>query len=284
MPAKPNPASDFARVTAAIHFLRANAPHQPSLAEVASHVSLSEFHFQRLFQRWAGISPKRFLQFLTLQAAKQLLMDSHSVLETSLAVGLSGPSRLHDLFLTYEQMTPGQFKSRASGMRVQWGMGETLFGPALFSTVERGLCGLTFVEEGGEAQALEALARRWSQANLERSDAAIRPLAANLRTRMLGQPTEPLGLVLKGTPLQLRVWEALLRIPPGRVTTYGKLAAVLGIPNAARAVGTAVGQNAVGILIPCHRVIQATGALGGYAWGTERKAAALALEHAQHRG
>ena len=276
--------SDYSRVAEAIRFLCGQVLAQPTLAEVAAQVGVSEFHFQRIFQKWAGISPKRFLQYLTLQEAKGLLLESRSVLEASLELGLSSPSRLHDLFVTIEHMTPGQFKQRARGLTLRWAVAGTAFGPALLTSLEDRLCALSFLDREDPAPALEELRARWPGAQFLPDPAALRPFAAALASRIQGGSRQPLALALKGTPFQLKVWEALLRIPEGRVLAYGDLARQLGDPGASRAVGTAIGQNPVGYLIPCHRVIQATGALGGYHWGAERKRAILALERARHDG
>jgi AraC family transcriptional regulator of adaptative response/methylated-DNA-[protein]-cysteine methyltransferase len=273
--------SDFSRVAQAIRFLCARVQEQPSLAEVAAQAGVSEFHFQRIFQKWAGISPKRFLQYLTLREAKALLLESRSVLEASLELGLSSPSRLHDLFVTIERMTPGQFKEQARGLTLGWAVTETPFGPALMAALEGRLCALSF-QGDDPGQVLAELEARWPRARFQQDPEALAPFAAALEQRFRGGPPKPLALTLKGTPFQLRVWEALLRIPEGRVLAYGDLARQLGDPGASRAIGTAVGQNPVGYLIPCHRVIQATGALGDYHWGAERKRAILALELARH--
>jgi AraC family transcriptional regulator of adaptative response/methylated-DNA-[protein]-cysteine methyltransferase len=273
--------SDYSRVAEAIRFLCAEAREQPSLAEVAARAGLSEFHFQRVFQKWAGISPKRFLQYLTLREAKALLLESRSVLEASLELGLSSSSRLHDLFVSIEHITPGQFKDRAQGLTLLWAVTETPFGPALMAALDARLCALSFLAGPDPAQALAELRERWPEARLQPDPAALAPLAAALASRLAGGPPQPLALALKGTPFQLKVWEALLRIPEGRVLAYGDLARQLGEPGAGRAVGTAVGRNPVAYLIPCHRVIQASGALGDYHWGAERKRAILALERAR---
>ncbi len=275
--------SDFSRVARAISYLCEEAREQPSLAQVAAQAGVSEFHFQRIFQKWAGISPKRFLQYLTLREAKELLLESRSVLEASLAVGLSSSSRLHDLFVTVEQMTPGQFKGRGEGLALRWDTAPTPFGPALLAAVEGRLCALSFLEGEDPAPALAELEARWPRASLHRDPAAVRPFVQALDSRLRGGPGQPLALALKGTPFQLKVWEALLRIPEGRVLAYGDLARLAGEPGAVRAVGTAVGQNPVAYLIPCHRVIQASGALGGYHWGAGRKRAILALERARQQ-
>jgi AraC family transcriptional regulator of adaptative response/methylated-DNA-[protein]-cysteine methyltransferase len=273
--------SDFTRVARAIHYLCGQVREQPSLAEVAAQAGVSEFHFQRIFQKWAGISPKRFLQYLTLREAKELLLESRSVLEASLELGLSSPSRLHDLFVTVERMTPGQFKERGQGLTLQWDAVPTPFGPALLAVLEGRLCGLAFLEGEDPAPALADLAGRWPRARLQRDAGVVQPFAAALDSRLQGGPARPLALVLKGTEFQLKVWEALLRIPEGRVLAYGDLARQVGEPGAVRAVSTAVGQNPVAYLIPCHRVIQASGALGDYHWGPGRKRAMLALERAR---
>jgi AraC family transcriptional regulator of adaptative response/methylated-DNA-[protein]-cysteine methyltransferase len=275
------PKSDYSKVEQAIRFLSDHAGEQPSLAEVAEDVGLSEFHFQRLFQRWAGVSPKRFLQFLTLEEAKRMLAESRSLLDVSHAVGLSGPSRLHDLFLSLEHMTPGEYKAQAVGLTLHWGVEDTPFGPALFAALEKGLCGLAFLQEDGPEGAFEELRSRWPGARLEASPARIRAYAEALNARMAGRLDQPLSLVLKGTPFQLRTWEALLRIPAGKALAYQDLASLAGSPGASRAVGGALGQNPIAWLIPCHRVIQSTGALGQYHWGAPRKQAMLAFERAQ---
>jgi AraC family transcriptional regulator of adaptative response/methylated-DNA-[protein]-cysteine methyltransferase len=269
--------SDFTRVAEAIRYLSGQVREQPSLGEVAARAGVSEFHFQRIFQKWAGVSPKRFLQFLTLRDAKELLLESRSVLETSLEVGLSSPSRLHDLFVSVERMTPGQFKEQGEGLTLRWAVAPTPIGPALFAALEDRLCALAF-QEGAALDELEA---RWPRARFRQDPAAVAPFVRILESRLRGEPAQPLALALKGTPFQLKVWEALLRIPEGRVLAYGDLARRVGEPGASRAIGTAVGQNPVAYLIPCHRVIQASGALGGYHWGAGRKRVLLALERAR---
>jgi AraC family transcriptional regulator of adaptative response/methylated-DNA-[protein]-cysteine methyltransferase len=275
--------SDYARVERAILFVEAHAHEQPALERIAAEVGLSEFHFQRLFQRWAGVSPKRFLQYLTLQHAKRLLRESRSLLHVSADVGLSGSSRLHDLFLSLEKMTPGEYKQRARGLTLRWAVEPTPCGPALIAMLGESVAAISFLESDdreGEAEALSELRERWPGASLEHQPLAVRGAGAALRARMDGKLDCPLALVLKGTPLQLRVWEALLRVGPGQVAAYGDVARLAGAETASRAVGTAIGQNAIACLIPCHRVLRATGAFGGYRWGTARKAALLAREQA----
>ncbi len=278
--------SDYAKVEQAIQFIGSRVREQPSLAEVSEEVGLSEFHFQRLFQRWAGVSPKRFLQFLTLEEAKKALAGSRSVLEASYAAGLSGPGRLHDLFLSLERMTPGEYKAQAAGLRIHWVVEDTPFGPALFAALldaagDRGLCGLSFLLDDGPEGAFEELRARWPGARLESSPALIRGYAEAFNARVEGRAEQPLSLVLKGTPFQLKTWEALLRIPEGRVAAYQDLEKLTGEPGAIRAAASAVGRNPIACLIPCHRVIQATGAFGQYHWGPPRKQAMLAYERAR---
>jgi AraC family transcriptional regulator of adaptative response/methylated-DNA-[protein]-cysteine methyltransferase len=269
--------SDYRRVAAAIRFLEQHADAQPSLTRLAAHLGLSEYHLHRLFKRWAGVTPKDFVQMLTLVRAKRLLAEAKSVLETSLEVGLSGPARLHDLFVTLEAMTPGDYKERGKGLVVRWARVETPFGPALFAATERGLCALSF--GGGPRE----LAARWPGATLVESPRSLAPFAAAACARMRGEATEPLTLVARGTSFQLKIWAALLALPEGAVTSYGELAAAVGEPGASRAAGTAVGANPIAVLIPCHRVLRATGVLGDYRWGQERKCALLASQGARRR-
>jgi AraC family transcriptional regulator, regulatory protein of adaptative response / methylated-DNA-[protein]-cysteine methyltransferase len=272
--------SDYARIERAIRYLDEHHPEQPSLAEVARVVGLSEFHFQRLFQRWAGVSPKSFLRYVTLSHARRQLRGEQSLLQASLALGLSGASRLHDLFVRIEAMTPGEYRAQATGLSLRWGRHDTPFGPALLIATERGLCGLSFEAEEG----LDELQARWPGAQFIQAPRFTAPYAEVLRARTQGRPVAPLAVLLKGTPFQLKVWEALLRIPEGQVLTYGGLAAQVGATRGARAVGSAVGDNPIAFLIPCHRVIRGTGALGGYRWGEARKRAMLALERARGGG
>lgn len=273
--------SDYSRVEAAIRYLEDHAQDQPSLGELARHVGLSEFHFQRLFRRWAGITPKDFLQCLTLSHAKVLLAESASLLETSQEVGLSGPGRLHDLFLTLESMTPGDYKRGGRDLTIHWGVHPTPFGEALFAATERGLCGLSFLEEDGSGTALAELRERWPQATLVQEPSRTAPISRTVASRMRGEPATPLALLVAGSPFQVQVWKAMLAIPEGRVASYQGLARLAGAPGASRAVGTAAAHNPIGYLIPCHRVIRSTGVLGGYHWGGLRKQALLAVEGAR---
>jgi len=273
--------SDYTRIEQAIHFLEAHAQEQPGLADLARHLDLSEFHCQRLFRRWAGITPKDFLQCLTLNRAKELLAESRSLLETSLEVGLSSPSRLHDLFLGLEAMTPGEYKRGGEGLSIRWGVHATPFGEALFAVTDRGLCALSFLEETTPRRNLEELQARWPGAALLEAPQATDPAARAAVSRMRGEAAAPLPLLLKGSSFQLQVWKALLSIPEGQLVSYGDLAQLAGSPGASRAVGSALAVNPIGYLIPCHRVIRATGALGDYHWGPLRKEAILGMEGAR---
>lgn len=266
---------DYDRIAEAIRFLEANRLAHPTLEEAAAHVGLSAFHFQRLFRRWAGVSPKRFLQFLDAEHARLLLEQRQPTLDVADEVGLSGTGRLHDLMVSVHAVTPGQVQARGEGMALRHGLHDSPFGPVHVGVTERGVCSLQFADE---ATALESLQRRWPKAALTRDPAGTAETAERIFRG--GQ----VALDIHGTNFQLKVWEALLRVPPGRVTTYGRLAEALGIPGASRAVGTAVGRNAIGYLIPCHRVLREGGALGGFRWGAERKRLILAREWAAREG
>lgn len=277
---------DYRRVEAAIRYLEARQPEQPSLAEVAEHVGLSPWHFQRLFQRWAGVSPKRFLQFLTVEHARRLLEASETVLETTWAAGLSSPGRLHDLFVTVEAVTPGEVKSGGEGLEIRWGIHPTPFGEALVAVSDRGVCQLSFGDsEETLEEALATLKRRFPEARRVEASKSTGPVSERIFRRLRGErggvdAEQGLALHLRGTNFQLRVWRALLSIPDGEAVTYGRIARALGKPGAARAVGSAVGANPVAVLIPCHRVLRETGDFGGYRWGTGRKRAVLGWEAA----
>lgn len=265
-------------IAAAIRHLVENWQDQPGLEDLAEVAGMSPFHFQRLFTRWAGISPKRFLQFLTLDNAKRLLAENRSVLDVALDVGLSGPSRLHDLFVACEAMTPGEYKALGGGLTIRWGLHETPFGPSLVATTERGVCWLSFAEEPDGRDALEELRGAWPAARLVEDADATRPAAARaFRWETAGQE-EPLRLLMKGTNFQVKVWEALMRIPSGVVVSYEDVARAIGQPTAMRAVGAAIGRNPVCVLIPCHRVIQKSGIIHNYRYGVPRKRALLAWE------
>jgi len=250
-----------------------------TLDDLASRIGMSTAHFQRVFSLWVGVSPKRYQQYLTLDHARRLLAERHSVLETSLAAGLSGGGRLHDLFLRWEAMTPGDFARGGAGLQIFWGRFDSPFGPALVMGTGKGICGIAFTAETGEAGAMADLRGRWPKADFVEA-----PLRLHDWVRgAFGQAgaAQPTPLYLIGAPFQIKVWEALLRIPSGQVTTYSDLATAVGHPRAVRAVGTAVGRNPVSWLIPCHRALRKSGGLGGYHWGLPVKRAMLAWEAAR---
>ncbi len=273
--------NDYTRVERAIAFLEENYRRQPELKEIAASINLSEYHFQRLFTRWVGISPKRFLQFLTKEHAKELLEKSRDVLGVAYETGLSGPGRLHDLFVTCEAVTPGEFKSKGEGLTIAYGFHPTPFGECLLAATERGICNLAFVQSGEREQALDALKSRWRQARLNKDVTRTRSLVGQVFAWYAGQALSPMHLVLSGTNFQIKVWEALLRVPPGAVVSYEDIAARIGRPTASRAVSNAIAQNPIPVIIPCHRVIRKAGEFGDYHYGAARKKALLGWEAAR---
>lgn len=265
---------DYARIEAALERIERDARRQPTLEEVAASAGLSPGHFQRVFTRWAGISPKRFLQAVTVRRARELLRAHRPVLDVAFDVGLSGPGRLHDLTVACEAMTPGQIARRGEGVTIRHAVVPSSLGPAFVASTERGVCALEFPD--ADHDPVRRLGHDWPGATLvvARDDEA-----RSWSEAIFGRgPRPPLALHLRGTNFQIQVWGALLRIPPGRVVDYGSLAEAVGRPGAARAVGTAVGANPVAVLVPCHRVLRRHGELGGYRWGTTRKLALLGLE------
>lgn len=273
-----SPARQYETVARAIAYLRAHARQQPSLGEVAQAVHLSEHHLQRVFTAWAGISPKRFLQYLSKEHARAALQASADVLHASLAAGLSGPGRLHDLMVSCEAMTPGEIKAGGAGVTLGWGCAITPFGEALAAWTPRGLCYLAFLDGDLDARSAE-LAAAWPAAQRQRDDAQAQQWMA----RVFPGTPQPgrLHLLLRGTNFQLKVWEALVRLPPGQRVSYTQLAGLAGAPRAQRAVGSALAANQIAYLIPCHRVIRDSGDSGQYRWGSVRKDALLAWEAAQ---
>jgi len=270
---------DYDRIAEAIGYLQRRAASQPDLAAVAQTLHLSQYHFQRLFTRWAGVSPKRFLQYLTVENAKARLAAG-TMLDVAADVGLSGAGRLHDLFVALEAVSPGERKSGGMGLSICYGLHDSPFGAAAIAATARGICSLHFVHS--ERAALELLRADWPNAVLRRDKAGTARLARRIFEPLGARADGPLTLLVKGTNFQLQVWRALLALPFGTVTTYGDISHAIGRPGAARAVGAAVGANPVAWLIPCHRVIRETGDLGGYRWGAERKAAMLGWEAARH--
>ncbi|MGZ3522305.1 MAG: bifunctional transcriptional activator/DNA repair enzyme AdaA [Vulcanimicrobiaceae bacterium] len=273
--------TDYDRIAEAIEYLSRHADEQPLLEDVAAKIGVSPFHFQRTFRRWAGITPKQFLQFLTLERAKQLLDQRRSVLDVALETGLSSPARVHDHFVTLEAVTPGEYKGRGAGLTIRYGVAPTIFGDAFIAQTDRGICALDFLDNGLEQQ-IDDLHEQWEAAELVRSDADAAIVARRIFDAEHVETNEPLRVVARGTNFQIRVWRALLEIPSGEVRTYEQLATAIGDPKASRAVGNALARNPVGYLIPCHRVILSTGSIGNYRWAPHRKRALLAWEAARN--
>ena len=273
--------SDYARIADAIRFIASQVARQPTLDEIAAHVHLSPFHFQRLFSRWAGVTPKRYLQVLTLERAKALLQESRPLLEVADTLGLSSGSRLYDHFVQLEAVTPGEYKQRGAGLVIDHGVHDTPFGQAFVALTPRGVCNFSFLDDQAPQTPLSALAQRWPEAELReapsRTQGVIHTMFDGSKT-----PDRPLSLHVSGTNFQISVWRALLQIPPAKVVSYAQVASAVGNPKAARAVGLAVGANPVALMIPCHRVIQQNGKLGGYHWGKTRKQAIHAWEAARY--
>lgn len=274
----PDPAGDYERVRAALAFMTERWRSQPSLEEIAARVGVSPSHFHHIFRRWAGITPKAFLQAITLDHARTLLRDSASVLDTAYEVGLSGPSRLHDLFVTHEAMSPGEWKTGGEGLEMAVGYHPSPFGEAIVVATDRGLAGIGFVDDGDRASALADMRSRWPGARFVERPEVTAPLAERAFEPASWRADSPLRVVLIGTDFEVRVWETLLRIPLGRATTYSDIASCIGRPTAARAVGAAVGKNPISFVVPCHRVLGRSGALTGYHWGLTRKQAILGWE------
>jgi AraC family transcriptional regulator of adaptative response/methylated-DNA-[protein]-cysteine methyltransferase len=278
LPGRDDAAADYERVRRIVAFISERWREQPSIEVIAAHLGLSATHVHHLFRRWCGLTPKAFLQALTLDHAKGLLADAASVLDATYEVGLSGPGRLHDLFVTHEAMTPGDYKAQGAGLTMRFGFHPSPFGEAILVATERGLAGLGFVDEGDRAAALADMRRRWPRADYSEDAAATAPLARRIFDPLTWSAEQPLRVVMIGTDFEVRVWQTLLRIPLGKATTYSDIAARLGKPSAARAVGAAVGRNPISFVVPCHRVIGRSGALTGYHWGLTRKQAILGWE------
>lgn len=273
-------AQSYAQIARAISYLRARHVAQPELADLARHLGLSTSHTQRLFSRWAGISPKRFVQFLTVEHAKHCMSDTGDLMRLSLDSGLSGPGRLHDLFVGFEAMSPGEFRCAAAGLSIVYGIGDTPFGPALVAFTGRGICHLSFVDDSPPAQWFALLKRQWPEAVLARDDAAANKLLIRVFSHTSRSARAGLSLWVSGTNFQIQVWRALMQVPFAGLLSYRQIAGLIGRPKAARAVGSAIARNPVAFLIPCHRILRETGDFGIYHWGTERKAALCAWESA----
>jgi AraC family transcriptional regulator of adaptative response/methylated-DNA-[protein]-cysteine methyltransferase len=270
--------SDYELVRAAIEKISLDYREQPSLEDLAAELGDTPGGLQKLFTRWAGLTPKAFLQAVTLDHARRLLDDGAPLLDAALEVGMSGPGRLHDLFVTHEAMSPGDYKTRGAGLTMRYGWHVSPFGIALVMVTDRGLAGLAFADAGGERAAFADMAGRWPNATFVEDPGAIQPYAARIFDPTRWRPEEPLRVVLIGSDFQVRVWEALLRIPMGRACTYSAIASQIGRPDAPRAVGAAVGANPVSFVVPCHRALGKSGALTGYHWGLTRKRAILGWE------
>ncbi|SFO37513.1 AraC family transcriptional regulator, regulatory protein of adaptative response / methylated-DNA-[protein]-cysteine methyltransferase [Cohaesibacter marisflavi] len=270
---------DYDTIRRSIEYLTDHWREQPSLERLSDHIGLSPHHLQRLFTRWTGgLSPKGFIQAVTLDNAKKILDQSASVMEASFEVGLSGSSRLHDLFVTHEAITPGAYKAKGEGLTILFGFHPSPFGKALVMVTDHGLAGLAFADKGDEQAALSDMYSRWPRANYQQDDEATRPFAAHIFTPQAWQQEQPLRITLIGTDFEVRVWEMLLKIPLGNMTTYSTIARHMGKPKAARAVGSAVGRNPISFVVPCHRVVGKGGSICGYHWGLTRKRAILGWE------
>lgn len=269
---------NYNRIAKAIAFIQTNFKQQPSLEEIAEHVHLSPFHFQRLFQEWAGTTPKKFLQYISLQHAKKILQESKSTETAIFETGLSSSSRLHELFVNIESMTPAEYKNDGSSLTIHYSLQITVFGNICVASTNKGICHIAFIEN--ESEALTGLKSQFSNATIyyqeEQNHIEVAQFISNV-----SKLSTPIHLHLKGTPFQLKVWEALLKIPQGNLKTYGEIALAIGNPKSSRAVGTAIGSNPIAFLIPCHRVIQTSGLFGGYMWGPIRKTAIIGWEYAK---
>jgi AraC family transcriptional regulator of adaptative response/methylated-DNA-[protein]-cysteine methyltransferase len=269
---------DYDLVKHTLAFISENWRDQPSLDTLADQAGLSPTHLQRLFTRWAGLSPKAFLQAVTLDHARGLLRDSASILDASYELGLSGPGRLHDLFVTHEGMSPGIYKAHGRGLNIQYGFHDCPFGRALILITSEGLAGLAFADHGKEKSVLADMTARWPEATYVENQQATAAYAKRIFESERWKPDQPLKIVFIGTDFEIRVWETILRIPFGKASTYSDIASHIGKPKAARAVGSAVGKNPISFVVPCHRVLEKSGGLGGYHWGLTRKRAILGWE------
>jgi AraC family transcriptional regulator of adaptative response/methylated-DNA-[protein]-cysteine methyltransferase len=271
---------DYERIEKAIKYIEAHFDLQPELKEVADHIGLSEFHFQRLFSSWVGISPKRFLQFLTKEYVKELLARPTNLLDATFDAGLSSPGRLHDLFVSCEAVTPGEYKSRGRGISIAYGFHDSPFGECLIAATERGICWLSFARDDDRRTLLAEFQAAWKNARIVEDASSTRHLVARIYDPAMWRRSSPLPVLVKGTNFQIKVWEALLKIPVGTVVTYEDIALYIGFPRAVRAVGNAVGKNPVSFVIPCHRVVRKTAEFGNYGGGPARKKAMLGWEAA----
>jgi len=269
---------DYERIEQAIEFLENNFQDQPSLDEIAASVHLSKYHFQRLFKRWAGVTPAQFTHYLTIEYAKERLRESRSIFDTTLDAGLSSPSRLHDLFVAFEAMTPGEYKKYGKDLEIFYGFHPTPFGECLLATTQRGICALRFVFPAGREDIISQLKREWPQAIFVEKPTKTQSTIKRVFAPMQTDEKRDLHLLLKGTNFQIQVWRALLAIPPGAMVSYQDVAGVVSTPSAARAAANAIANNPIGYIIPCHRVISKVGRTHHYRWGATRKKAILGWE------
>jgi AraC family transcriptional regulator of adaptative response/methylated-DNA-[protein]-cysteine methyltransferase len=276
--------SDYETVRRVVEKISLDYRDQPSLEDLAAAVGETPTALQKLFTRWAGLSPKAFLQAVTLDHARRLLGQGMPLLDAAFEVGMSGPGRLHDLFVTHEAMSPGDYKTRGAGLTIRYGFHVTQFGIALVMVTDRGLAGLAFADRGGERAALDDMTGRWPNAAYVEDIAATAPYAGRIFDPARWRSDQPLRVVLIGTDFQVRVWEALLKIPMGRACTYSAIASGIGMPKSSRAVGAAIGANPISFVVPCHRAVGKSGALTGYHWGITRKRAMLGWEAGQAPG
>lgn len=271
---------DYQRIQQAIEYLVENFKEQPELKEVAAQVHLSPHHFQRLFTEWAGVSPKKFLQFLTVDYLKKRIQNSQNVAQLANMAGLSSPSRVYDLFVNIEGVTPATFKNKGVGLVIHYGYHDTPFGNCFLAATEKGICGITFLQGANQLEEFALFAKKWSFATLVEDAAFTKPFVFEI-FKPTNSTNKKVNVFVQGTPFQIKVWEALLQIPEGNVTTYQHIAQSINKPKAVRAVGTAIGKNPIGYLIPCHRVIRKEGKLGHYRWGSGRKKAIIGWEMAR---
>jgi AraC family transcriptional regulator of adaptative response/methylated-DNA-[protein]-cysteine methyltransferase len=276
-----NYAEYYYKIENALKFIQEKFPEQPDLEQIASKAFLSQYHFQRIFKQWVGISPKRFLQFLTVEHAKKLLEHSKNLLDVTYDVGLSSPGRLHDLFINCEAMSPGQYKEKGRGLKILYGIHPTQFGYCLLSITDIGICGLDFVNKNHFKMAINNLKSKWIKAEIKENASATYPFIESIFIDRKKSKTK-IELFLKGTNFEIKVWKALLTIPPGFILSYNDIAKVIRKPNAIRAVANAIAKNPIGYIIPCHRVIRKIGVFGQYHWGVERKKAILGWEISKH--
>ena len=272
---------DYQRIASAITYIREHSSEQPSLDSIAAHIHLSPFHFQRMFKEWAGVSPKKFLQYISVQHARQLLQQDHTIADVSFETGLSGTSRLHDLFVSIEAMTPGEFKNGGEHLLIDYTFTETVFGKIIIAATSKGVCKIDFIED--HFSAIDNLKQIWPNALLKENINKHHQSVINFFKQDWNDLPQ-IKLHLKGTPFQLKVWEALLKIPSGELSTYSIVAGIIKSPKAFRAVGTAIGDNPIAYLIPCHRVIKSTGIIGEYHWGSIRKTSMIGWEQSRLLG